>query len=477
MTIRREDAPKDNLVRDKGHDTKEHDKLTTNAGHIGAHEKQDISNGGALLQPLDLKSGKIHRATGLSAFREQYEIYKIPVHQSQRALGRVNDLRDAGAPRTPAEIDAKTAGKFRELSTTGSADGGAQTSADQWIEQQAEMEADFNAYMTAREAVQGVTDQFRATLEILNRRGLEAKKAGLQGEKDKIDQMAKTCTQIVQTAIMAGNYMSAIESGFLASSAAGDDYTETVVKDPETGKEEMGHKVSRTGAASKAFSLAKQAAGQLTLENIFIALDGSSAKYQKLIKDIAELETKIAESELKGENFQISGARKNLENVKISVKDKKGAFNDRRQLSRDAAQTFGQNMKGGKSTVAVALMAEAYQELDMFGSRALEEAHQLHRPAKQVITWLANHEDMVKAHRLDEYDDFADDAEKVLHAAVDTERAYPTLKAEVPVWQQTATTWKHFLSDVMGKKFDKGDEGAASEPARFQDKNQDKKRG
>ena len=52
MTIRREDAPKDNLVRDKGHDRKEHDKLTTNAGHIGAHEKQDISNGGALLQPL-----------------------------------------------------------------------------------------------------------------------------------------------------------------------------------------------------------------------------------------------------------------------------------------------------------------------------------------------------------------------------------------------------------------------------------------
>jgi hypothetical protein len=466
MTIRREDAPKDNLVRDKGHDTKENDKLTTNAGYVGGHERNDIANGGALLSPLDLKSSKIHRASGLSAFREQYEIYKLPVHHSQRALGRVNDLRDGGAPRTPAEIDPKTAGKFRELSTVDAADAGAQNSANQWIEQQAEMEADFNAYMTAREAVQGVTDQFRATMEILHRRRLQAEKAGKQGEKDKIDQMAKTCTQIVQTAIMAGNFMTALEGGFLASSAAGDDYTETVVRNPDTGKDEIGHKVTRTGAAQKAYSLAKQAAGQLTLENIFIALDGSSAKYQQLIKDIAELETKIAESDLKGENFQISGARKNLENVKISVKDKKGAFSDRRQLSRDAAQTFGQNMKGGKSTIAVALMAEAYQELDMFGGRALEEAHQLHKPAKQVITWLANHSEMVKAHRLNEYDDFADDAEKVLHAAVDTERTYPTLKTEVPIWQQTATSWKHFLSDVMGKKFDKGDEGPDSEPKR-----------
>ena len=96
MTIRREDAPKDNLVRDKGHDTKEHDKLTSNAGYVGGHEQRDIANGGAMLAPLDLKSGKIHRTSGLSAFREQYEIYKLPVHHTQRALGRANDLRDAG---------------------------------------------------------------------------------------------------------------------------------------------------------------------------------------------------------------------------------------------------------------------------------------------------------------------------------------------------------------------------------------------
>ena len=474
MTIRREDASQDNLVKKKGSDKQEHDQLTSRPDYVGDNERKDVERGGSLLQPLDLKSGKIHRATGLSEFREQYEIYKIPVHHSQRALGRVNDLRDAGAPRTPSEIDPKTASHFRELSTTNDTkqndDGKQQLAANAWSVQQSDMEADFNAYMHTREQVKGITDQFRAAQEILRRRRLQAEKAGKESEKEKIDQMAQTCTRIVSTAVMATNLLSTIESGFLASSAAGDDYTETVVKNEDTGQDEMGHKVSRTSAASKAWALTKQGAEALTLENIFIAVGGKSKEYRQLIDDIAALQKQIGESELKGEDFQIAAAGEALKNIKVQVKDKRGAFTDKRQHARNAAQTFGQNTHGGAKAIAVTLMAEAYQELDMFGGRALEEAHQLHRPAKQVITWLANHDDMIKAHRLDEHDDFANDAEKVLHAAVDTERTYPTLKTEVPIWRETATTWKHFLTDVIGKKFDPGDTGPESEPARYHKK-------
>jgi hypothetical protein len=469
MTIRREDAPQDPMVQKQGNDKQEHDQLTSRPDYVGENERKGIVKGGSMLQPLDLKSGKIHRASGLSAFRDQYEIYKIPVHHTDRSLARVNDLRDAGAPRTPAEIDPATAKRFRELSTTGG-NNTQQGNADQWIEQEGELEADFNSYMAAREAVKGVTDQFRAAMEILKRRQLQAAKAGKQSEKDKIDQMAQTCTRIVHTAIMATNLMTTIEGGFLASSAAGDDYTETVIRNDETGKDEIGHKVSRTTAAQKAFKLAKDASGALSLENVFIAVTGNSQKYQQLIKDIIELEKQIGESELKGEDLQISSAREALKNIKVQVNDKRGAFSDKRQHARYAAQTFGDGMKAGKKGIAATLMAQAYMELDMFSDRALDEANQIQKPAHQVLTWLANHSEMIKAHRLDELDDFANDAAAVHRAASNTVLTHRTLSTEVPIWQQTATSWKHFLTDVIGKKFDPSDVGPESEPARYHEK-------
>ncbi len=455
--IKREDAPKDDLVHDAVHDKKEAKKVAAASNYHGQFEKEAFEHGRAIFQPLTMESRDIHRATGLTAFSTQYEIYKLPIHQAQRALGRVNDLRAAGAPRTPAEIDAKTAEKFKKLDTVGAQDAGKQATANQWIEQQEEMEGNFEEYMLARESVQAAVLEFKAAQEILRKRALEAKKAGKESEKAKIDQAADTLVEITHVAMSAGSALSMIEGGFINATAG--EFEETTAWSEEAGKEVETAKLKRESPGKKAFELAKAAAGQLSLKNIFIAAMGDSQKYLKLMQEIAKLEGQIKESEVLREDFTIDSAKLKLDNVKISVKTRQGSFESKRATNRDAAQTFGQAMGGREGTINVALMAEAYQELDLFAPRALEEANQLHGPAIQVWNWLLNHEDRYKVERSDDFSEFAHDVETLVGAVKDTEHARKMLQTEVPIWTQTAGAWKGFLTQVMGKPFDKDSEG------------------
>lgn len=464
--IRREDAPKGDAVHEQGSSNSgEMTKLTSQSDYKGTLEKERLAAGRELFTPLTLQGPDIYRATGLGAFRTQYEIYKIPVHHTQRALGRVNDLVDAGAPRTPAEIDAQTAKKFKKLSTTDQKDATKQNSANQWIEQQEEMESDFASYMNARESLQGAVLKFRSAQEILRRRALEAKKAGKESEKAKIDKAADTLVQIVDTAIMAGSAMSALEKGFLSSGAAGEEYTDADVYNDVAGQPKIASATTKkTGAGKKAYELAKEHAGKLNLKNIFIFAMGDGAKYQQLMADIIKLNGEIADAQLKTEDLQIEAAKVDLDNVQVSISDRRGALEGKRATTRDAAQTFGQAMGGKHKTIAVAMMAEAYQELELFGNRALEEGIQLHPSAMSVWRWLSNHEERYKVMRRDPFDGFANDVNELVPAIRDTEKTTTLLKTEVPIWNQTARTWKNFLSDVTGKTFDKDDVSESRPP-------------
>lgn len=464
--VRREDAPRGEVVHEQGSSNPgEMTKLTSQSDYRGTLEKERFAAGRSLFTPLQLQGPDIYRATGLGAFRTQYEIYKIPVHHTQRALGRVNDLVDAGAPRTPAEIDAQTAKRFKKLSTTEQKDATKQNSANQWIEQQEEMESDFASYMGAREDLQAVILRMRAANEILRRRGLEAKKAGKESEKGKIDQAADTLVKIVDTAIMAGNAMTALEKGFLSSGAAGEEYTEADVYNDVAGKPNIASATTKkTGAAKKAYELAKDNAGKLNLKNIFIWAMGDGQKYIQLEADIRLLNSQIAESGIKVEDLGIEAAQKDFANIHITISDRRGAFEGKRATTRDAAQTFGQAMGGKNKTIAVAMMAEAYQELELFGNRALEEGMQLHPSSMSVWNWLSNHEERYKVMRRDPFDSFASDVNELVPIIRDTEKATNLLKTEVPVWNATARTWKNFLSDVVGKSFDKDDLGEHKPP-------------
>ena len=148
----------------------------------------------------------------------------------------------------------------------------------------------------------------------------------------------------------AGSALSMIEGGFINATAG--EFEETTAWSEEAGKEVETAKLKRESPGKKAFELAKAAAGQLSLKNIFIAAMGDSQKYLKLMQEIAKLEGQIKESEVLREDFTIDSAKLKLDNVKISVKTRQGSFESKRATNRDAAQTFGQAMGGREISVA-----------------------------------------------------------------------------------------------------------------------------
>jgi hypothetical protein len=446
--ISREDAPQDDLVYHKADNKKERKKLAGHAGYHGDFEVDAAKHGRALFSPLAVSDEAKRTVPGLASFTELYDIYKIPVHQAQLAVGRVNDLYEAGAPRTPAEIKPGLMRYFHRVDNVSdrTSEKIKATDANQWIEQQDELNADFSSFMQAREAMQGAMAEFRSTQWILYQRKLAAKRADDEDQKEKIDQCAETLAKITEVSAEALSATSLLEGEFM-------DVEETYTQTAEEGVQTA--EVARKGKTEKLKEVVKAGGGEVGLKGIFIWLTGNSAKYTQLKADIEKLNGQIRKAGVNEQNERINAAWDKLDNVKLQIKGTQRAFSAKKGDTRNAAQAFGQALGGGEKTIMVTMMASAYQEMDLFGSRAIVELNKLYPKAKSVWGYLEGTEEKARVEMEDPFpDQFAQDWQAMGNAVLDVQNSKELLENEVPKWQEAASAWRHFFSDVMGKSFD-----------------------
>ncbi|MBX3155526.1 MAG: hypothetical protein KF773_05975 [Deltaproteobacteria bacterium] len=451
--IRREDAEKDPLVFEQPKQPVEDKRLTRYANYHGAYEVSAAQRGHALFTPLQISPRTAQAVPGYESFREGYELYKVPVHHSSVALGRVNDLHQTGAPRTPAEIPAATMKHFRKVDNVSSSTDEKikAQAANQWIEQQDELHTTFDGYMASRAELNGAMAAWRSVQAILRQRSLEAKKSEALADKEKIDAAAEMLVKIVEVSAEALTLTVGLEAEIMEGMS--ETYTATAMM--EEGKAIQTAGVTRKVKHEKMLSVAKKAGGQIGLKELFIIGMGDYEKYQRLQNQIAAFERQINAARDDEVRHHIDSAKQKLDAVKIQIKGEQRAFEGKRSDARNAAQAFGQAMNGREKTIMVTMMAEAYQELDLFGTRANDEAHKLNPKLQRVWNWLHRENERHTAMRHDPASaGSVQDFEALGGAATDVIKSRDLLGTEQPKWHQAATAWRHFLSDVMDKQFD-----------------------
>ncbi len=452
--VRQEDAEKDNLVIDQAPKPVEDKKLARYAGYHGAYEVAAAQRGQALFTPLEISNKTARQIPGYTAFAEQYELYKVPAHHATNALGRVNDLHQSGAPRTPAEIPAKTMKNFKPVDNVSQANDEKlkSQSANQWIEQQDELHTSFDGYMDTRHHLTSAMAEWRSVQSLLRSRKLAAERDSKSAEAKEIDEMAERLVKITEFSAEALTITVGLEKEI--TEGVEETYTETAEAE---GKEVVQTaETSRKYKYEKLIEVAKKAEtpGKVGLKELFMIGTGNYEKYQQLRTEIDLLTQAVTKADYLKEQHHIDAAWKNLTGVKIEVKGKQRAFEAKRSDSRNGAQAFGQAMNGREKTIMVAMMAEAYQELDLFGTRALDEANILKPKAQSVWNYLQDNVDKYKVEREDDFSDYADDYRRVGGAFVDSVKSRELFQTEQPKWHQAANAWRHFMSDVMGKQFD-----------------------
>ena len=456
--VRQEGAEKDDKVLDAPQKPIADPKLTKFAGYHGTFEANMAKFGkGALTNINGVSANGQRQIPGYGGFKEQFDIYRSPFQQSMMSLGRVNDLNQSGAPRTPKDISPDTMKFFKPIDNVSNKtdDKLKSQSANQMIEQQDELHSNFDSYMAAKHALTGTMAEWRSVKALLNQRSLAAKKADDEEAKSKIDEAADTLVEITKFSAEALTVATSLEGEIMEG--VSEEYTATAEEGVQTAE------VTRKYKTEKMMEVAKTAGGKIGLKELFIIGMGDYTKYRQLQASIAKLEGQIKNEKWNQEENHIDAAKKNMDAVQIEVTGRKRAFEGKRQDSRNAAQAFGQAMNGRDKTIAVTMMAEAYQELDLFGSSALNESGALMKADRPVWNYLQDKVERFKVERNVDFDEWADDYRAIGAAHIDAVNSKAFLETEQPLWHSAATAWKHFLSDVMNKQFDPRDSDAAKQ--------------
>src|SRR5215813_13930362 len=121
---------------------KEQQRLS-NPEDYGHFEGEAVSLGQFSARPLRLSRGTLQDAgSNLAEYQAGYNTYTGPLRSMLRAMGRVKDLSEAGAPVSPAGLQKSEKQRFRKLSQTGHDDASAQTAFHSWQQAQTKMSND-----------------------------------------------------------------------------------------------------------------------------------------------------------------------------------------------------------------------------------------------------------------------------------------------------------------------------------------------
>src|SRR5262249_20318315 len=139
----------------------------------------------------------------LAEYQAGYNTYTGPLRSMLRAMGRVKDLSEAGAPVSPACLQKSEKQRFRKLSQTGHDDASAQSAFHTWQQDQTKMSNDIKAYSAGQMQLQAAVENWQACQDKLEQRRIAAERANKTKELDEIREAAQTLAEITRFSMEA----------------------------------------------------------------------------------------------------------------------------------------------------------------------------------------------------------------------------------------------------------------------------------
>lgn len=430
----------------------------------GGREMELAHEGRSALSEMSLyDTTRAEGGAKIKQFERSYAVFRLPMQMTLESLGRVQDLLTAGAPQTPDEMSKADKAVFRKLGTS-SRDSERRGDFKEWAGDMSDLNKQMDTFIGVYQRLQGALLQWRGMKELIVRK---QKKAELQRDTAKLAKLEAPAKLIIAVIGAVQGGISAYES-FRPSPVAATEPDMDLAKvevdnDPDvrTGSQKGVSKGSAVyGTAKKGAGVVGGATG-ITLEGVLQWAMGDSDEIAGLKASIERLKADIEAAGERAEEFQIDAAAVSLEGTDKETRAAAIGVGTARVEARQAAEIFA-GVMGGSSIDArlLALCAEAYQELRMFGEKALEMYQPVaavlpavkalvNQPGKQFE--IKHTRDMRRAAAergdLQIYDN---DYESLMDAA-GTARTYGLLlKRELPEWTKRANAWSAFFRGRTG---------------------------
>lgn len=434
----------------------------------GGREMDLAHSGRAALSEMSLyDTTRAEGGAAIKQFERSYAVFRLPMQMTLESLGRVQDLLTAGAPQTPAEMSKADKEVFRKLGT-GSRDSERKGNFKDWADDMSDLNKQTDVYLGVYQRMQGALLQWRGMKELILKK---QKKAELQRDTAKLAKLEAPAKMIIAVIGAVQGGLSAYEA-FRPSPVAVTEPDMDLAKlevenDPDIrtrSQKGVGTGSSVYGTAKKGANVVAGAAG-ITLEGVLQWAMGDADEIAGLKASIQRLKADIEAAGERAEEFQIDAAAVSLEGTNKEARSAALGVGASRVKAREAAEIFA-GVMGGSSIDArlLTLCAEAYQELRMFGEKALE-AYQpiagalpavkklIGQPGKQFE--IKHTRDMRRA--ADERGEpqiFDNDYESLMDAA-GTARTYGLLlNRELPEWTKRANAWSAFFGGRTGIRLD-----------------------
>ena len=442
--------------------------LATKPAGSGGREMDLAHEGRASLSEMSLYDDtRAEGGAGVKQFERAYAVFRLPMQLTLESLGRVQDLLTAGAPQSPAEMSKADQAVFRKL-TTNARDSERKGNFKDWADDTSDLNKQTDAYLGVYQRLQGALLQWRGMKELMVRK---QKKAELSRDTAKLTKLEAPAKMIVAVIGAVQGGISAYEAfrpGPVAMTEPDMDVMKVEAEhdtDLRTGSQKGASKGSSVyGTAKKGAGVVAGAAG-ITLEGVIQWAMGDSDEIAGLKASIERLKGDIEAAGERAEDFQINAASATLEGTNKESRAAAIGVDTQRVKSRESAEIFA-GVMGGSSIDArlLALCAEAYQELRIFGEKALESYAAVGAtiPAVKALVGQSGKQFEIKhtrdmrraAEEKGEMQIFDNDYESLQNAAGTAHTYGLLLKRELPEWTKRANLWAAFFGGRTGIRLD-----------------------
>lgn len=427
-------------------------------GHEGRAALSELS----LFDPTRAEGG-----ARVKEFERAYAVFRLPMQMTLDGLGRVQDLLTAGAPQTPREMSKAQKGVFHRLGR-GGRDSARKDVFGRWADRTSDLNKAMDNYMGVYQRLQGALLQWRSMKERIL---IKQKKAQLKQDTTKLAKLEAPAKTIVAV-------IGAFQGGLSAYESFKPEAVAPTEPDMDVARAEVESDIDfRTGAqkgvsrAGQVKGLAQKGAGAvggavgISMESVIQWAMGDSDEIAGLKASIDRLKQEIEAADERAEDFAIDAAATSLQGTSKESRAAALGVSTERTKSREAAEIFA-GVMGDKSVDArlLTLCAEAYQELRMFGEKALEAYGPVAAtlPAVKRLVSQPGHQYEIQLTRQQRRADMESlmaggsggfaysDYEALMDAAGTAQTYGALLQKEYPKWAQRALQWEAFFGRMTG---------------------------
>lgn len=396
----------------------------------GEREGEMTSEGNLSLAPLALPDELRKSQHGkVGAFADAFNVYCIPMDRTLKAVGRVQDLVSSGAPQVPHELDGAQRKAFHLLDDH--KDQEAKEDYKEWRDARKRSASSLHEALGVQSALHDAHKRWNKARLILERRAKEKMLHAAEDKRDRLQAVIDLATGVVdvvrKTAEVATGVAEA-DGAWAATKAA-------------------------SGGLPDEFSLEA-----IVGDVVFRMGDGVAIQ-----NTIDHLEREIVALGIDSEGLEIAAAGDAVKAIGEQELAASLRLRDDTRSMREGAKLFADQAGASNDMPMATLVAEAYQELRLFGDEAHAQAKHLKPYLKAVGKALSENEAQIRSDAARGRDPDIDaprvnSAPSELFIAFTSVRRYNLLMGEqLPDWRHKEELWTAFFeanygNDKKGRK-------------------------